>query len=60
MARIEPIRVNVPLDGTTLTAHVDVILTRQFHVRMWLGMQLLKMAAWVLGCNFIFDRGDEA
>lgn len=51
--------IRVPLDGTTMTIDVRPVYTREFFARMWLGMLLLRMAAWVLGCNFVFDHGDE-
>lgn len=42
-----------------MTVDVRPVYTREFWLRMWLGMQLLKMAAWVLGCNFVFEHGDR-
>lgn len=47
--------IKVPLDGTTFTVNIRPVYTREFHLRMWLGLRLLYMAAWVLGCNFQFD-----
>jgi hypothetical protein len=49
------LNVRVPLDNTTLHATIDVRLTREFYLRTWLGCQLIRLAAWVLGCNVEFD-----
>lgn len=51
--------ISVPLNGTTMTVDIRPIYTREFHLRMWLGLRLLRMAAWALGCNFQLERGDE-
>jgi hypothetical protein len=53
--------IRVPLDGTTMTAemNIEIVYTREWHLRMWLGKRLLHMAAWVLGCNFQFPSADE-
>jgi hypothetical protein len=43
-----------------MTLYVKPVYTREFHLRMWLGKLLLRMAAWVLGCNFRFGNEGEA
>lgn len=52
--------VRMPLDHhTTMTIEVEPVYTRQFHVRMWLGLLLMRMAANVLGCNFRIDEASK-
>lgn len=53
------LKVRVPLDNTTMTVEIEPILTREWHIRMWLGMFFLRMAARALGCNFQIDRGES-
>lgn len=57
---VTPITVaaKVPLPSTTLYVDVCVKITRQYRIRLWLGMTLIRLAAWVLGCNVEFE-GDE-
>lgn len=36
-------------EDTTLTVKVE--LTREFRARVWLGLLLIRTAAWVMGCR---------
>jgi len=40
---------------TTLTVMVKV--TKEFRLRMWIGLKLMALASWVIGCNFKVDKG---
>ena len=42
-----------------LMMHVNVRLTKQLKVRMWLGKHLIIMAARVMGCGIRFDEKEE-
>lgn len=42
-----------------MTIDVRPVYTREFYARMWLGMLFLRLAAWVLGCNYVFAHGDD-
>ena len=47
-----------PLMNTTMTVEITPVLTREFRVRLWCGLVMLKLALWVLGGNFEFVTGD--
>ena len=44
-----------PLNGTTMVLEIYPVYTREFFVRRWLGIRLLRLAAWVLGCDIRFE-----
>lgn len=51
---------NQPLnDGVTLAVNLTPIYTREYHLRLWLGVQLVRLAAWVWGCRVRFDHDEE-
>lgn len=37
--------------GKQAIIEIDVKVTRQFRLRIWAGKQLLKLAAFVMGCG---------
>lgn len=48
-----------PLAGATLTATIHAKFTREFYIRFWLGTQLIRVAAWILGCNVQVENGRD-
>jgi hypothetical protein len=42
-----------------LTVNIHTVLTREFRIRLWLGKKLIRLAALVLGCNVVFDSGQD-
>ena len=42
-----------PLTGAELT--VNIKPTREYYVRMWLAVQLFKVAGWLLDCKVTFE-----
>jgi hypothetical protein len=53
------LKARVPLPNTTLTVNIHTVLTREFRIRLWLGKKLILLAALVLGCNVVFDSGQD-
>jgi hypothetical protein len=50
-----------PLDSSvTLVVDIEAVCTREYHIRFWLSKQLIRMAAWVMGCNVRFGDESEA
>ena len=41
------LRLRKPLGHATLD--LDVRVTREFKIRMWIGVRLIRLAAWVMG-----------
>jgi hypothetical protein len=41
---------------------IDLHVTREFRLRVWLATQLVRLAAWTLGgrCNVSADFNDES
>ena len=54
MASLGKIEVNKPPEGMTL--FVTMNLSRRFLVRLWLGRRLIRLAAFVLGCNIVIKE----
>lgn len=40
----------------TVTAIVTVRKTREYKIRYWFGVRLLRLATWVLGCGFEMEE----
>lgn len=51
MAQLGEVRVPAAKAMQSLTIKVRVTGLRRFKLRLWLGTQLLKLAAWVIGAN---------
>jgi len=54
MASLGKIEVNKPPEGMTL--FVTISLSRRYLVRLWLGRRLIRLAAFVLGCNIVIEE----
>lgn len=39
-----------------MTMQVDIAGLRVFRLRVWLGMKLIALAAWVIGCSVKVER----
>jgi hypothetical protein len=42
-----------------VTMHVHLKRRAEFRVRVWLGVRLMALAAWVMNCNIQLTDGDE-
>ena len=40
----------------SMTLFVTMNLSRRFLVRLWLGRRLIRLAAFVLGCNIVIEE----
>lgn len=49
----------VPLPSTTMTVNIKTVLTHQYRIRLWCGINLLRLAAWVLGCNIVIESASN-
>lgn len=34
---------------------VETHFTKQFHIRLWVGLELIRLASWVMGCSVRFE-----
>jgi len=42
-----------------VTMHVHLKRRAEFRIRVWLGVRLMALAAWVMNCNIQLTDGDE-
>ena len=42
-----------------VTMHVTIVETREFRLRTWIAKQLLRLAAWVLGCGIEVNTNES-
>ena len=49
--------VRVPMRSVTehITMHVNVTGVRTWKIRVWVGTQLIRLAAFVMNCNVVVD-----
>ena len=40
------------------TIHIKIKVTREFKIRTWVAIQLLKLTALILGCGIEFEDSD--
>ena len=52
---------NVPITSITknLTLNLNVTGVRTWKVRVWCGVQLIRFAAFVMGCGFHLDARND-
>jgi len=43
-----------------ITMHVDVTGVRAWKIRVWVGRQLIRLAALVMNCNVVVDNRGRA
>ena len=43
-------------DSTTLV--VTIHITREFRLRMWLAVQCLRLAAWLMNCRYRMEASN--
>lgn len=50
-------RISIPIHDAVKdsTIYIDVTGMRSFRFRLWIGMQLFKLAAFVIGCGIKVD-----
>lgn len=46
------------LDNRT-TLHVKVVVSKEFRLRMWCGVQLIRLASYVMGVGVDFQQGEK-
>lgn len=47
--------------GTTMNVQLNVKLTKEFHMRVWLAKALIKIAARILGAAIVLEsKGNDA
>jgi hypothetical protein len=56
MATLDPVNVNVHSVMKNLTLTVNMTGLRRQAIRNWLGCQLIRLAASVMGCNVAIVR----
>lgn len=41
------------------TLHVKVVMSKEFRIRMWCGVQLIRLASHVMGIGVDFQQGEK-
>lgn len=44
------------LPKESMTLEVTVRVTSEFYARIWVGRQLIRLAAWIIGCDFKIEK----
>lgn len=57
MTAVYPI--SMPETMRKVTLQVRVVGVRRTRARMWIGTQLLRVAAWIIGCGIEIGAGDS-
>lgn len=61
MATLQPVNVPVQSVMRNITLHVNVTGVQTWRVRMWLGLQFIKLAAFTMGCGIeVTQKGSDA